>query len=117
MHIVTVCNFVGAVFVAYLFGHTLGLTETGPYLAQTVAVAGSKVNEPFHMALISGIGASWLVCLAVWLAYAAKDTAGKIIGIWLPNMEFVAIGFQHGVANMFIISAAIFAGAYSWQLY
>ncbi len=115
--IIAVSNFAGAVFFAYLFGHILGLTETGPYLAQTLAVAESKLDESFFMAFISGIGANWLVCLAVWLAYAAKDTIGKIIGIWFPIMAFVAIGFQHVVANMFIIPAAIFAGSFNWIMY
>ncbi|WP_346401018.1 formate/nitrite transporter family protein, partial [Listeria monocytogenes] len=54
------------------------------------------------------------VGIAVWLCYAAKDFSGKILGIWFPVMAFVAIGFQHVVANMFIIPAAIFAGYYSW---
>lgn len=65
-------------------------------------------------AFVSGIGANWLVCLAVWLNFAADDVAGKILGIWFPIMAFVAIGFQHVVANMFIIPAAIFAGYYGW---
>ncbi|WP_066300316.1 formate/nitrite transporter family protein [Bacillus sp. FJAT-29937] len=115
--IITFSNFIGAIFIAYLFGHFLGLTETEPYLSQTISVAESKINEPFHLAFISGIGANWLVCLAVWLAYAAKDTAGKILGIWFPIMAFVAIGFQHVVANMFIIPAAIFAGSFNWLMY
>ncbi|WP_062110134.1 formate/nitrite transporter family protein [Bacillus niameyensis] len=115
--IATISNFIGSVFVAYFFGHLLGLTETGPYLERTITVAENKINEPFHLAFISGIGANWLVCLAVWLAYAAKDTAGKIIGIWFPIMAFVAIGFQHVVANMFIIPAAIFAGSFNWLVY
>src|SRR5699024_4489228 len=89
----------------------------GPYLSQTIAVAESKINESFLMALISGIGAVRLVCLAVWLGYAAKDITGKILGIWFPIMAFVAIGFQHDVANMFIIPAAIFAGSFPWMMY
>ncbi len=32
-------------------------------------------------------------------------------------MAFVAIGFQHVVANMFVIPAAIFAGHFSWGEY
>lgn len=115
--IIAISNFLGAVFFAYLFGHKLGLTEIDPYLSQTIAIAKSKIDEPFHIAFISGIGANWLVCLAVWLAYAAKDTIGKILGIWFPIMAFVAIGFQHVVANMFIIPAAIFAGAFDWMMY
>jgi formate/nitrite transporter FocA (FNT family) len=52
--------------------------------------------------------------LALWLSYGAKDGAGKILGIWFPVMIFVAIGFQHSVANAFLIPAAIFEGAASW---
>ena len=39
----------------------------------------------------------------------AQDTAGKILGIFFPIMAFVAIGFDHVVANMFFLPAAIFA--------
>ncbi|MFB4164264.1 formate/nitrite transporter family protein [Alteribacillus sp. JSM 102045] len=115
--IITITNFIGAVFVAYFFGHILGLTETGPYLEKTVEVAGAKLEDPFIEAFISGIGANWLVCLAVWLNYSSDDLGGKILGIWFPIMAFVAIGFQHVVANMFVIPAAIFAGYYSWWEY
>lgn len=115
--LIVIMNFIGAIFVAFWFGHILGLTETGDYLLKTVSIAGNKLEEPFHMAFISGVGANWLVCLAVWLAYAAKDGVGKILGIWFPIMAFVAIGFQHVVANMFIIPAAIFAGYYHWAIY
>lgn len=115
--IITISNFIGSLFVVFFFGHVLGLTESGPYLTQTIAVAQSKLNDSFIQAFISGIGANWLVCLGVWLAYAAKDVIGKIIGIWFPIMAFVAIGFQHVVANMFIIPAAILAGSFRWLLY
>jgi len=43
-----------------------------------------------------------------------NDFIGKIAGIWFPIMAFVAIGFQHVVANMFVIPAAIFAGQMTW---
>jgi len=115
--LIAISNFIGSIFVAYFFGHVLGLTETGPYLDATVAVAGGKLEDSFFQAFISGIGANWLVCLAVWLCYAADDVAGKILGIYFPIMAFVAIGFQHVVANMFIIPAAIFAGHFGWLEY
>lgn len=47
----------------------------------------------------------------------SKEFIGKIIGIWFPVMTFVAIGFQHVVANMFVIPAAIFAGHLTWIEY
>jgi formate transporter len=115
--IILLSNFVGAVFVAYFFGHVVGLTETGPYLEKTVAIAQSKVDETFIQAFISAVGCNWLVCLAVWMAFSADDIAGKILAIWFPIMTFVAIGFQHVVANMFVIPAAIFAGHLSWGDY
>nr|MDH3077632.1 formate/nitrite transporter family protein [Bacillus velezensis]MDH3093629.1 formate/nitrite transporter family protein [Bacillus velezensis]MDH3098963.1 formate/nitrite transporter family protein [Bacillus velezensis]WGD99609.1 formate/nitrite transporter family protein [Bacillus velezensis] len=112
--IVTLMNLVGALFVAYFFGHVVGLTETGPYLEKTIAVAQGKLDMPFGKVIVSAIGCNWLVCLAVWLSFGAEDGAGKIAGIWFPIMAFVAIGFQHVVANMFIIPVAIFAGSFSW---
>jgi|SRR5699024_1150276 len=68
----------------------------------------------FMQAFVSGVGCNWLVCLAVWMNFSAEDVAGKIFGIWFPIMAFVAIGFQHVVANMFVKSAAIFAGEFTW---
>jgi formate transporter len=106
-------NLLGALFIAYFFGHFVGLTE-GAFLEKTIATAQAKVNDSFWVAFVSGIGCNWLVSIAVWLSYGAKDFSGKILAIWFPTMAFVLIGFQHVVANMFIIPAAIFAGALSW---
>lgn len=114
--LVTISNFVGSIAVAYFFGHFLGLTE-GDFLASTVLIAQHKVDADFWHAFVSGVGCNWLVCLAVWLGYASKDVVGKVFGIWFPVMAFVAIGFQHVVANMFVIPAAIFAGEVTWAQY
>ncbi|MFS2222165.1 formate/nitrite transporter family protein [Pantoea sp. B65] len=113
---VTLANFIGSLAVAWFFGHLLGMTE-GDFLKKTVAIASAKVHADFTQSFISGIGCNWLVCLATWLAFASKDMVGKIFGMWFPVMAFVAIGFQHVVANMFIIPAAIFAGYLSWAEY
>lgn len=115
--LVLVSNFIGAIFVAYFFGHILGLTETGPFLTKTVEIAEAKLDETFIQSLISAVGCNWLVCLGVWLAFGADDIGGKILAIWFPIMGFVAIGFQHVVANMFVIPAAIFAGYFTWGDY
>lgn len=115
--VITIANFIGALFVAYLFGHVVGLTASGAFLEKTLAIAQSKLSAPFWPAFFSAIGCNWLVCLAVWLAYGAQDFAGKILGIWFPIMAFVAIGFQHVVANMFVIPAAIFEGGATWGAY
>ncbi|RHW42573.1 formate/nitrite transporter family protein [Neobacillus notoginsengisoli] len=115
--IITVANFMGALFVAYAFGHVAGLTADGIYLAKTISIAEHKLDDTFLQAFVSGIGCNWLVAAAVWLSYGAKDIIGKIAGIWFPTMTFVAIGFQHVVANMFVIPAAIFEGHFTWSQY
>lgn len=111
---ITLANMVGALFVAYFFGHYLGLTSSGSYLNQVLSLAEHKVAVTWLQAIISGIGCNWFVGLALWLCYGAKDAAGKLLGIWFPVMIFVAIGFQHSVANAFIIPAAIFEGGVQW---
>lgn len=115
--VITISNFVGAIFVAFVFGHLVGLTETGPFLEKTISIAEHKLEASFLQAFLSGIGCNWLVAAAVWLSYGSDDMTGKILGIWFPTMTFVAIGFQHVVANMFVIPAAIFAGHFTWIEY
>ncbi|TCV92639.1 formate/nitrite transporter family protein [Biostraticola tofi] len=113
---VTLANFIGSIMIAWFFGHFLGMTE-GAFLAKTVATAHAKISADFMHAFVSAIGCNWLVSLAVWLAYSSKDVAGKILAIWFPIMAFVLLGFQHVVANMFVIPAAIFAGQATWSEY
>lgn len=111
---ITLANVVGALFVAYFFGHLVGLTASGVYAEQVSQLAEHKIAATWVQAIVSGVGCNWFVGLALWLSYGAKDGAGKILGIWFPVMIFVAIGFQHSVANAFLIPAAIFEGAASW---
>ncbi|KHD85842.1 formate/nitrite transporter family protein [Heyndrickxia ginsengihumi] len=114
---ITVSNFIGAIFVAYVFGHLAGLTSEDPFLAKTVAFAKAKIDQGFWPAFYSAIGCNWLVGLAVWLSYGCEEMSSKILSIWFPIMGFVAIGFQHVVANMFVIPAAIFSGHFTWNDY
>ncbi len=50
----------------------------------------------------------------MWMCYGAKNAAGKVLAVWFPVMAFVAIGFQHSIANAFVIPAAIFENGASW---
>lgn len=111
---ITLANLIGALFVAYVFGHIGGLTEAEPYLSKMIHTAEAKTGDTFLTAFISGIGCNIFVAVAAWLNFTAKSFSGKVLGIWFPVMAFVAIGFQHVVANMFIIPAAIFAGHLTW---
>jgi hypothetical protein len=67
-------------------------------------------EESVWQMFLRAVGANWLVCLAVWMAFSAEDVGGKILAIFFPILGFVAIGFDHVVANMFFLPAALFAG-------
>jgi formate/nitrite transporter len=106
--IVYLANFVGSIFLALLF-YFSGLWKTGDGAlgAAAVKIAYNKVALGFGEALWRGIGCNWLVCLAVWMALAARQVIGKIFAIFFPIMAFVAIGFEHSIANMYFIPTGI----------
>lgn len=112
---ITIANIIGGILAAYFLGHLTGLTTDGVYLERLAAITASRVDPSFWTKLISGIGCNWFVGLAVWLNFGAKYSAGKILAIWLPVMTFVAIGFQHSIANAFMLPAAIFEGLITWS--
>ena len=112
--IVSLGNLAGAVTMAYFLGHYVGLAE-GAAAAKTIAIAEAKVHMDFGRAFVSAIACNWMVCMGIWFYFAARHTSGRIMAMWFPVMIFVLIGFQHFVANMFIIPAGIWAGAnVSW---
>ena len=107
--LVYVANFIGSILLTLLFFYS-GLWKTGGEAlgAAAVKIAYGKVTLSFGEALVRAIGCNWLVCLAVWMALAARHTEGKIFAIFFPIMAFAAIGFEHCVANMYFIPVGIF---------
>lgn len=83
-----------------------GGTFDGVYEA-VIATATAKAALPFVSALLRGILCNLLVCLGVWMAFAAKTVGGKIAGLFFPVFVFVLCGFEHSVANMFYIPAGL----------
>ena len=107
--VVYISNFVGAALVAagVVFSHQPEMFGNG--MAVTIlSTAVSKCTIPFGQAFLRGILCNILVCLGVWIAFAAKDIAGKIIGLFFPVMIFVLCGFEHSVANMYYFMAGLF---------
>jgi formate/nitrite transporter len=103
-------NFIGAMFLLWMMynSHLWG-GHGGEVGANAVALAYKKTHLTFSEAFIRGVGCNWLVCLAVVMVVSAKDTISKIAAAWFPVMAFIASGFEHCVANMFIIPAGITA--------
>lgn len=105
-------NLIGSLLVACLVVYSHLPSMFGGALAETMSAAAvSKASLSFGDALMRGILCNILVCLAVWLSFAAGEQAGKIIGLYLPTMLFVLSGFEHSIANMYFIPAGMMASS------
>ena len=101
-------NLIGSLLVAFAFvyGDCTSLLDGMVGLA-LVNSAAAKTAMGTGVAFIRGILCNFLVCIAVWIAAAAKEPIGKIAGLFLPIAIFVMCGFEHSVANMFFIPAGM----------
>jgi formate/nitrite transporter FocA (FNT family) len=77
----------------------------------SVRIAAAKAGLDPGQAILRGALCNALVCLAVWLTFAARTAAGKILAILWPISAFVLMGLEHSVANMFLLPAGMLAGA------
>ena len=105
-------NMVGGMLVAAGLAFSGQFNMFGGAMAVSVlSTAAAKCSLSFMDAFIKGIFCNVLVCLAVWMAFSAKDSAGKVLSLFFPILIFVVCGFEHCVSNMYYISAALFAKA------
>ncbi len=111
--IVYVGNFVGATGTALLvFLSGQYLSGRGAVADVALKIALDKVTLSFGHALFLGVLCNVLVCLAVWLALGARTTSDKVLAVLFPVSAFVAAGFEHSVANMYLIPLALFVKAW-----
>jgi formate transporter len=108
--VVYLANFLGALLLAATAA-LAGLHEAGNGAIGRAALelAETKTAKSFATTIASGVLANMLVCLAVWLAYAGHTVAQKLLGLLLPVTAFVAAGFEHSIANMYLLSYAFIA--------
>lgn len=104
-------NFIGALLFGFLLIKATGTLDASPYRESLISMAQTKASLPWLTTLMRGIGANWLVCLAVWLAMSADTLGGKVLGCWIPVAAFVVLGYEHCVANMFFLPTAMMLGA------
>ena len=101
-------NFAGALFVVWLVSLSGQWTSSGAAVGvKALMIANGKVNLTFVEALSRGILCNILVCLAVWLCFSCRSVADKVLAIVFPITAFVALGFEHSVANMYFIPAGL----------
>jgi formate/nitrite transporter len=109
-------NWAGCCTVAFFFiwipyYHYIGTDSLPGWISFIIRTAEKKTSYEFFQIFFLAIPANWLVCLSVWMAYVAESSTGKVLGCIFPVMAFAALGFEHAIANMFIIPCAMMMGA------
>lgn len=100
-------NFVGSISTAGVLYMSKAWTNNGyQFGIRALAIANHKVSLGYVDAFFLGILCNCLVCLAIWLAASGKKVSDKILAIIFPVAAFVAMGFEHSVANMYFLSFA-----------
>lgn len=109
-------NLAGSLAVAYFLFHKSEIFQSDdvfptPAQEYIFKVAHAKTSlEMWWPYFLRGIGCNFLVCMALWCVCACEDTISKIVALWWPIMGFVAMGYEHSVANMFFVPIAIMEG-------
>ena len=107
--IVYLGNFAGSLALAVAV-FLSGILD-GPAGETAMRIAAGKAALPWGEAFMRGVLCNMLVCLAVWLTLAARTVSGKVLAIIWPISAFVLLGFEHSVANMYLVPQGMFAGA------
>lgn len=101
-------NLIGAGATAVLVHLSGTLAAGGGAVGETaVGIAAAKLALEPGAAFVRGILCNVLVCLAVWMCFAAHSVSGKVLAILFPVTAFVALGFEHSVANMYLLPVAM----------
>lgn len=113
-------NFIGAmVLLALTMGAQLYQLDGGKWGLNALHIAQHKLHHSPMQAFSLGILCNMLVCLAIWMTFSAKQAGTKAALVILPVAMFVSTGFEHCVANMFMVPLGIaishFAPAEFWS--
>ncbi|AUX92959.1 formate transporter FocA [Mixta gaviniae] len=113
-------NLFGALFfVALIWFSGEHLAANGAWGLNVLQTADHKMHHSFLEAVCLGTLANLMVCLAIWMSYSGRSLTDKMIAMILPVAMFVACGFEHSIANMFMIPMGIvirdFASPEFWQ--
>lgn len=108
--IVLISNLLGAFIIDFLVSVSGQYDYSGGALgAYTIKVALTKMEIGFGQGIASGILCNVLVCMAILMASATRDVAGRILAIFFPIWTFVTSGYEHCVANMYYLPSGILA--------
>jgi formate transporter len=100
LSLVWIGNFFGCLIVAGIFD---GGQVFDDHDAQLRATTTGKLMLPFRVIVLRALVANFLVAITALTQTSALDLTGKIGAIFLPLFTFAAFGFEHCIANMFIL--------------
>lgn len=83
-----------------------------------LTIASAKASLPTVQLFFLAVLCNVLVCLAVWMSFGASSAAGKVMVIVPPVAAFVAAGFEHSIANLYLLPYGLaikaWAGGQFW---
>ncbi|OOE96510.1 formate transporter FocA [Salinivibrio sp. IB643] len=111
------CGALLLVFIVMVAG--LYQLDDGQWGLNALHVAQHKLHHSWIQAFALGVLCNLLVCLAIWMTFTSQNPLTKAVMVILPVAMFVSTGFEHSVANMFMVplgmSIATFAPDSFWQ--
>ncbi|MEL7292642.1 MAG: formate transporter FocA [Pseudomonadota bacterium] len=117
---VYVGNFIGAMLLLTIVSAAgLYQMDHGQWGLNALNIAQHKLHHTSLQAFSLGVLCNLLVCLAIWLTFSSANALTKAAMTILPVAMFVSSGFEHCVANMFMVPLGIviqhFAPDAFWQ--
>jgi formate/nitrite transporter len=101
VYVGNVAGALGTAALTFLAGH---YALAGGAVGKTaLAVAASKAALPTVQLFFLAVLCNVLVCLAVWMSFGARSTTDKVMVIIPPVAAFVAAGFEHSIANLYLL--------------
>ena len=101
VYIGNIAGAVGTAALVFLAGQH-GFND-GAVGKTALAVASAKAALPTVQLFFLAVLCNVLVCLAVWMSFGARSTTDKVIVIVPPIAAFVAAGFEHSIANLYLL--------------
>lgn len=108
--LVFIGNLCGALAYGGLIVHYGGILTPAMQTGAAAAADAKVATVNFREIFLAAIGCNFCVCSAVFMASLSKDVVSKIVAAWTPIFCFVAVGFQHVIANQFLVPIGLMTG-------
>ncbi|KAF1351438.1 Formate/nitrite transporter [Delphinella strobiligena] len=104
-------NLAGALFFAGFMTWWADSLSTDAEKSYAASGAADRVNQQWSVNFLRGVGCNWLVGMAVFFGSSFREGVSKVYGIWIAVVTFCVLGYQHCIANFFLVPVGMFYGA------